>query len=89
MDQREITLIAEHNTYTDSLNSIKGGQRDTLAKECAEAQRKVSLWKFTEDYMPTFHAIKAADLDVNVPKDKAYSAGSGSTDYEVVFARYD
>ena len=61
-----------------------------VAKKCAEAQRKVSLRKFTEEYMTTFRAIKAADLDVNVPKDKAfYSAGSGPAGYEVVFGCYD
>ena len=60
-----------------------------VAKKCAEAQRKVSLRKFTEEYMTTFRAIKVADLDVNVPKDKAYWAGSGPADYKVVFGRYD
>jgi hypothetical protein len=89
MDKREKALIKQYDTYgINGLNSTKGGQSDTLATKYAQAHRKESLLKFTNEYMPTFHTMKEKGLDVNVPPDKAYKEGSGPAGYEAVFGSY-
>ena len=89
MDEREKALIKQYDTHgINGLNSTKGGQSDTLATKLAQAQRKESLLKFTNEYMPTFRKIKAAGLDVNVPQDNAFKEKRGPVGYEAVFGSY-
>jgi hypothetical protein len=90
MDKREKALIKQYDTYgMNGLNSTKGGQNDTQATKYAQTQRKESLLKFTNEYMPTFREMKAEGLDVNLPQDKAYGEGDGPAGYDKVFGSYD